>query len=229
MAAQAKISVGSTQAISKDSESEIIGSSVQPHIQMKMFEGNVLYLSEALENGKLDLVIDNCHLNTQVFTKRQIGKEHLLLAVHKSTPCGDAVKTCGMTHADIIERKHLSADTQTVSLNHFADVPFITLRPGNDTRIRFDRICEQENTKMRVYLEVDQLATAFNIAYYQLGATLVSDTLIYNTTPNNDMYYYKLHNDTALRDIYLYNKRRKYVTAAGNTFIDMAKDFYQKP
>ena len=202
--------------------------SLYPDIQVKMFEGNIFYLSEALENGNLDLVIDNCHLDSKIFTQRRIGNEHLLLAAHRSTCCHSSVMNYGLTHTDIIDRKHLTAKKQTVSIKPFTDIPFIALRPGNDTRKRMDRICEQENVNVNVNLEVDQLATAFNIACNQLGATLVSDTLLYNTTPNNDMLYYKLSNDASSRDIYLYNKRRKYLSAAAKTFINMAKDFYHK-
>ena len=219
------LSVGTNNVFASYILPSLIGqfNKLYPNIQVKMFEGNIFYLSDALDNGELDLVIDNCHLDTQIFTQKRIGQEHLLLAVHKSSPLNIPYEQYALTHTDIINKKHLKANTKSISLKDFTAAPFIALRPGNDTRIRMDRICEQENAALNIYLEVDQLATAFNIAYNQCSATLVSDTLIYNTTPNSNMRYYKLNSDAALRDIYLYTTRRKYITTAIETFIEMAK------
>ena len=107
-------------------------------------------------------------------------------------------------------------------------IPFIALRGGNDTRDRMDTLFATASTPPNIHLEVDQLATAYNIACNRLGATLVSDTLVDNAPPNPEMDFYKLDSATATRSIYLYYKHSRYVSLAMQKFLDVADAFFSE-
>lgn len=196
--------------------------SLYPGVQLQMVEGNISYLEAALAQGTVDLVLDNCPMDTEIFQQYRLGSEQLVLAVPQSANLTHFCDTARLTHADILAGRHLEPDVPSVCMDVFADAPFIALRCGNDTRIRMDTICQHAGIAPRIQLEVDQLATAYNIACNGLGLTLVSDTLLRNTAAYPDMCYCKLRSDQTTRPIYLYHKRSRYVTIAMQKFLDTA-------
>ncbi len=195
---------------------------IYPQVQVKMREGNIMYLEQALAQGTLDIVIDNCPMDAEFFQQHRLAAEHLIVAVPKSLHDAERFKESCMSHADIIAGRHLMEDAPSLDAEVFADVPFIALHQGNDTRIRMDHICEKAGFSPKIKMETDQLATAYNITCNGLGLTLVSDTLLNKLPPATDICYYKLLSDQTNRGIYLYHKRARYVTKAMNAFIDNA-------
>ncbi len=191
-----------------------------PSIQVQMLEGNISYLENALLADELDLVLDNCPMNTDICTQYCFGTEHLLLAAHTSVHDAAGLQAASLSHQDILQSKHLLPDAPTLSIGDFADLPFIALRKGNDTRLRMDSILQEAHISANIQLEVDQLATAYNIACTGLGITFVSDTLLYKSPPHPQMCYYKLDSPLITRKMYLYHKRSRYITLAMRKFIE---------
>ena len=198
-----------------------------PGVQIQMIEGNISYLEDALNAGKIDLVLDNCPMNCNLFSQRILGTERLLLAVHKGFRQDDRLADFRMTYQDILEKQHIKPGKPVVSVRDFSGIPFIALREGNDTRYRMDALFSAAGETPNIQLEVDQLATAYNISCNKLGATLVSDTLVYKGSPNPDMDFYILDCETAKRPIYLYHKRSRYITLAMQKFMEVANVFFQ--
>lgn len=199
-----------------------------PGVQVQMTEGNISYLENSLTRGAIDLVLDNCPMNPDLFEQHTLGSEHLLLAVHRSFRKDDLFASSRFTYRDILANCHINSEISAVSIQAFADMPFIALRTGNDTRYRMDQLFHNAEVQPNIQLEVDQLTTAYNIACSKLGATLVSDTLIYKAPPNPEMDFYKLDDITATRPIYLYYKRSRYVSLAMQKFLDVADLFFSK-
>lgn len=199
-----------------------------PGVQVQMTEGNISYLENSLTRGVIDLVLDNCPMNPDLFEQHTLGSEHLLLAVHRSFRRDDRFASSRFTYKDILANRHINSEISAVSIQAFADMPFIALRAGNDTRYRMDQLFCNAQVQPHIQLEVDQLATAYNIACSKLGATFVSDTLIYKAPPNPDMDFYKLDDAAAIRPIYLYSRRSRYVSLAMQKFMDVAALFFSK-
>ena len=199
-----------------------------PGVHIQMIEGNISYLEDALMTGAIDLILDNCPMRSDLFHQHILGKEHLLLALHKSFSQDQCFAPFHLTYHDIMEKKHLISDAPAISVRDFAYLPFIALREGNDTRYRMDALFSAVGKTPNIQLEVDQLATAYNIACNRLGVTLVSDTLICERQPNSEMVFYKLDGATATRAIYLYYKRSRYVSLAMQKFLDVADRFFSE-
>lgn len=199
-----------------------------PGVQVQMTEGNISYLEEALMCGTIDLVLDNCTLNPDLFQQYTLGCEHLLLAVHRSFCKDDHFASSRFTYDDILSNRHIDPETLATPLQTFADMPFIALRAGNDTRFRMDTLFCNAQVQPNIQLEVDQMATAYNIACSKLGATLVSDTLICKAPPNHEMDFYKLDADTAICPIYLYHKRSRYISLAMQKFLEVSNMLFEK-
>lgn len=194
--------------------------SAYPGIQVQMAEGNIAYLENALLSGELDLVLDNCPMDTDTCVQHCFGTEHLLLAAHQSVHDAMQLKTACLSQQDVLSGRHLCEDAPVVSMEAFSGLPFIALRKGNDTRLRMDMIFQESNMKANIQLEVDQLATAYNIACTGLGVTFVSDTLLYKVPPHPQMCYYKLDSASTTRKMYIYHKRSQYLTLAMQKFLE---------
>ena len=198
-----------------------------PGVQVQMTEGNIKYLEDALLRGSVDMILDNCPMDKEEYEQILLGNEHLLLAVHKSLAKEKGFAVSGFTSEEIIAKRHLKNEKPAVKIKEMANLPFIALREGNDTRYRLDKLFRFQDERAQILMEVDQLATAYNIACSGLGATLVSDTLLNKASPNDDLIFCPIDSAIATRGIYLYFKRSRYVTLAMEKFISSAREYFE--
>ena len=98
------------------------------------------------------------------------------------------------------------------------------LTPGNDTRIRGDKLCREAGFHPNIVLEFNQQATAYMAASTQMGATFTSDILVSRQPSFDNLVYYKLEGEAARRKVYFYYKRHKFKTRAMEEFIRMIQN-----
>lgn len=193
-----------------------------PAIKVNLIEAASSQLEELLFAGTLDFVLDNYPLDETIYEKHLFCSENLILAVPPKLPSNSFASEHQLSINDICQRKHLDPVTKPVPLSLFAHEPFIFLRAGNDTRIRSDKIFQENGLTPKVVLELDQLATAYNVACYGMGATIISDTLAQKASRNSTMLYYKLNSPHTFRNVFFYNKQNKYITKAMEEFTKLA-------
>lgn len=194
-----------------------------PAIKVNLVEGNTSHLESQLFSGLLDFVIDNYPLNETIYEKHFFCSESLILTVPKKFSSNALAQEYQLSIDDIRQGLHLSSSTKAVPLSLFANDPFILLRSGNDTRIRSDKIFQENNLHPQAILELDQLATAYNVACYGMGVTLISDTLAQKANHDSNMLYYKINSPHTLRHVFFYNKQNKYITRTMQEFIKIAQ------
>lgn len=219
-----KISIGANNVCSSFVLPKIIKnfSDKYPEIQIELHEGNVLYLDEQLKKGTLDLVLDNYPVDDNIYEKKKFYDENLLIAVPDSINIDKEWDLFKLKREDIIKNKHLSNTCKKVSMSIFEYCPFIVLCKGNDTRNKFDLLCGESNISPNIILEVDQLATAYNIVCSNMGITLVSDTLIKNMPISNNLSYYKLSSSLTMRELFFHYSKTRYISLAMKQFVDEA-------
>jgi DNA-binding transcriptional LysR family regulator len=196
-----------------------------PCIKVNLVEANSPQLESRLFAGEFDFVFDNNPRNELIYDEHFFCQEHLLLSVPKKFLSNQKVTAYQLSLDDVKHDRHIDASTQAVPLSTFAQDPCILLREGNDTRIRADKIFSENNIKPQIVLELDQLATAYNIACSGMGFTLISDTLARKTNLLSDMFFYKLDSIHTIRNISFYNKKNKYLTKAMEEFIATTQTF----
>lgn len=199
--------------------------SLYPQVVINLVEADTSHLENQLYSGDLDLIIDNYTFNESLYKKQFFYREQMILTIPEKFPCNKRIKKYALSTKDILEYKNLDSKTLGVPLNLIEDTPFVLLRYGNDTRERADKIFDENNIKPNIALELDQLATAFNVACYGIGATLVSDTLVREVEPSHSMIYYKIDSEHTIRENYFYFKVNKYLTRAMQEFLKLATGF----
>ena len=192
-----------------------------PDINIQMTEFNTIQLEELLGNNTLDLVFDNNHYDNALYNKGLYNEESILLAVPRTFSLHENLIPYQLSPDDIHNHRYLQPDCPSVPMKYFADIPFIMLTPGNDTRIRGDKMCREAGFRPNIILELHQQATAYMAASTQMGATFISDILVSRLPLFEDLVYYKLGGDIARRQVYFYYKKHKYQTKAMEEFIRM--------
>lgn len=192
-----------------------------PDVHIQLIEGNTAELEEMLGSNALDFVIDNYHYDSILYNKELYCEENILLAVPKHFAVNEELGMYQLSYKNIKNKNYLNQKYPAVPLGRFADLPFIMLTQGNDTRTRGDRLCRNVGFKPNIVLEFDQQSTAYMASSTQLGATFISDILVSQLPAFENLVYYKLDGEEAKRKVFFYYKTHKYKTRVMEEFIRM--------
>lgn len=192
-----------------------------PSIHVKLIEASTSELTEKLNTGILDLLLDNSVLDPAIYDKKVIREEHLLIAVPAEFPSNKDAGLYAFTAANVKAGHHLDPSLSPVPMRIFRDDPFLLLRERNDTRERAMNICKDHNFMPKIRLELDQQITAYNLACYGMGIAFVGDSLIQNVPEAENLLFYKLDNQDSVRQISFYYKRNRYISKAVAAFLDI--------
>lgn len=199
-----------------------------PDIHIQIAEGNTSQLEAMLGNNSLDFVIDNYRYDNTLYNKQLYCRENILLAVPKHFSVHDGLTEYQLSHDNVKNKSYLNPSSPAVPLSAFSDLPFIMLMPGNDTRLRGDRLCRDAGFHPNIILEFNQQSTAYMAASTQLGATFISDILVSQLPSFENLVYYKLAGENARRDVYFYYKNHKYKTRVMEEFLSMMDEYNRK-
>ena len=192
-----------------------------PDVHIQLIEGNTAELEEMLGSNALDFVIDNYHYDSILYNKELYCEENILLAVPKHFAVNEELGMYQLSYKNIKNKNYLNQKYPAVPLGRFADLPFIMLTQGNDTRTRGDRLCRNVGFKPNIVLEFNQQSTAYMASSTQLGATFISDILVSQLPTFENLVYYKLDGEEAKRKVFFYYKTRKYKTRVMEEFVRM--------
>lgn len=192
-----------------------------PDVHIQLIEGNTAELEEMLGSNALDFVIDNYHYDSILYNKELYCEENILLAVPKHFAVNEELGMYQLSYKNIKNKNYLNQKYPAVPLGRFADLPFIMLTQGNDTRTRGDRLCRNVGFKPNIVFEFNQQSTAYMASSTQLGATFISDILVSQLPTFENLVYYKLDGEEAKRKVFFYYKTHKYKTRVMEEFIRM--------
>ena len=192
-----------------------------PDVHIQLIEGNTAELEEMLGSNALDFVIDNYHYDSILYNKELYCEENILLAVPKHFAVNEELGMYQLSYKNIKNKNYLHQKYPAVPLGRFADLPFIMLTQGNDTRTRGDRLCRNVGFKPNIVLEFNQQSTAYMASSTQLGATFISDILVSQLPTFENLVYYKLDGEEAKRKVFFYYKTHKYKTRVMEEFVRM--------
>ena len=199
-----------------------------PDVHIRLIEGNTAELEEMLGSNALDFVIDNYHYDSILYNKELYCEENILLAVPKHFAVNEELGMYQLSYKNIKNKNYLNQKYPAVPLGRFADLPFIMLTQGNDTRTRGDRLCRNVGFKPNIVLEFNQQSTAYMASSTQLGATFISDILVSQLPAFENLVYYKLDGEEAKRKVFFYYKTHKYKTRVMEEFIRMMHEKKKK-
>lgn len=190
-----------------------------PLVKLELVEESTAKLEKMLQSGEVDIVLDNCEWDEQIFERKLFKREHLVLAVPENMSINKQLGGYQIGEEMIRSRKFLDDSIPTVNLSLFSEEPFILLKPENDTRIRAMELCKQYHFTPNMIFELDQQMTSYNITCSGMGISFISDTLISNVPTSSNVVYYKLDQGIGSRNLYFYWKRGCYFNKIMQEFL----------
>lgn len=220
------VSVGGTQQYTSYMLPAIVSKFIEkyPHINVDIVEAKTSSLIKYLNEGRIDIAIDNYSYDKEDYSRQFQTKDTMILTVPKSFVSNEKLKDYALSFEQIQAGKFKEKKVPFVKLSEFKDENFILLKEGNDTRTRAHKKFVNEGITPKVILEVEQQITSYNLTAYGLGISFISDYLIRNVGDNDSLCYYKLENYENDRDICFYYLKNKYITKAQREFLKMAKE-----
>lgn len=193
-----------------------------PQVQIELVEENTAELSVMLQNGRIDLMLDNCDLDRNIFERREYREERLLLAVPEKLPINEKMSDYQIPAVHVCDGTFAGDSWRAVPLQEFQAEPFIMLKPENDTRKRAERLLREASISPPVVYELDQQMTSYNVTSLGLGISFISDTLISSIPTHDRVCYYKLGGEAGRRNLYFYWKAGRYLSRAMEEFLRCA-------
>ena len=190
-----------------------------PGIDVELVEETTGHLARMLQTGEVDLLLDNCELDSEIFDRCVFRRERLLLAVPRRLSVNQQLEAFQIPVEQIRDGSFLKPELPEVPLSVFREEPFILLKPENDTWKRALAIFQRNNLRPKVLFQVDQQMTSYNITSSGMGLSFIGDTLISCVPPHPDVVYYKLKGENSVRDIFFYWKRGRYLSRAMEEFL----------
>ncbi len=191
-----------------------------PGVEIRIYEQHTSVLKYSLQDGTLDLAVDNSPLDPTIYENHVYQQEQLILAVPRQLVRHPDVLACQVDAHDV--RTRLSS-APPLPLALLAHLPFLLLKEGNDTRIRAEKLCMQAGFQPQIRLQLDQQIAAYNLAAYGLGAAFVSDTLAKSVLPDERLVFFRLDSPEARRTLFVSHKRSRLLTAPMAAFLEMIK------
>ena len=193
-----------------------------PQIKIDLQEGTTTQLTDKLVAEELDLLIDNSELDDKNYEKYYYSTERIILAVPKSFPINEELTQYQLTAEDIRAGRDSQAEFPVLPLPLLKSTPFIFVKEENSIYKRSMKMCSRQNYSPNIIMKPDQVVSAFNMAGRGVGATFIPDGLIVNLPYEVPLCFYKMNEELAVRYVYLYKKRNKYLTKAMEEFIRVA-------
>ena len=190
-----------------------------PGIDVELVEETTGHLARMLQTGEVDLLLDNCELDSEIFDRCVFRRERLLLAVPRRLSVNQQLEAFQIPVEQIRDGSFLKPELPEVPLSAFREEPFILLKPENDTWKRALAIFQRNNLRPQVLFQVDQQMTSYNITSSGMGLSFIGDTPICCVPPHPDVVYYKLKGENSVRDIFFYWKRGRYLSRAMEEFL----------
>lgn len=190
---------------------------IYPRVSLELVENSSSELAKMLGRQELDLTF-SCNEEFMLDFKRYPAfLDHILLGVPDMFVRED-LKVQGLKAAQVSAGRHLESSCPSISLAELYDVDFILLSAGNNLHDRARQLFEESGIHPNILMEVSQLVTAYHLADHGLGATFVSDRLIF---PGVDrLLYFKLDSKLTERLFYMLLPNRNYIPNAVRAFID---------
>ncbi|MGE4275878.1 MAG: LysR family transcriptional regulator [Lawsonibacter sp.] len=178
-----------------------------PGYTVSLLEGNTGDLTQCLQSGVVDFVLDVDALDPGLFTGRVWGQEELILAVPADLAVNERLRDKRLTFEQVRSGSGLGPDSPRVSLEEFRDEEFLLLKKGNDIYRRALAMCRNAGFKPKVSMYLDQMLTSYHVAANGHGIAFIRAGVLDHVKPTDRQYFYQIDDDNVVRTIYLYCRK----------------------
>lgn len=193
-----------------------------PDVKIHLSECSSGQLEGKLLNGSIDICLKCDDVSTPLVSQGHAFYDHLLFAMPRSFVQQYNLPDIALSAEEISIDTFHTNQTKCLAPAYWERLPLLLLTPGNNLHNRTLELFEQNNSSPNVTLEAEQLVTAYHLAASGLGATLVPDTIVFNS-PHENLLYYRIDSPLITRDFHFIMNRKGYISNAAQVFMKMVR------
>ena len=195
-----------------------------PDIEINILVEQSTKLEKMLDEGEVDLVVDNVAANSTSLTCIPLFEEKIILGVPKDYEINKKFTAYKASLDEIKSGSFCYEKHPKISIENFAEENFILLKQGNSMRRVANSIFEEADVDIKVALEFDQLITAITYADCSFGICFVTDTVLKYGKEGENLCFYVPKTRKSTRTVYIIHKKNKYISSAVKEFIRFITD-----
>ena len=216
------IVLGGTNYITSDVLPELLKSfgAKYPGIDIQIQVEQSTILHEKLEQGLVDIAIDNALTLEDGISYIPLFQEHILVGVPADLPVNQLLKDYQLDPKQLQKPYCDFSTLPKIDISILAKEEFILLKSGNKMRQISNSIFTEKGISPSVRFEFDQLKTSVSFAEGGFGVCFLTDTILKFSGPCKNLIFYQPDTATQDRQLYVMFKKNKYLSAASREFID---------
>lgn len=198
-----------------------------PGCTVNLLEGNTGDLTQCLQSGVVDFILDVDPMDSAAFVGQPMGEEHIVLAVPAHYAINAQLKDRRLTFEQVRDGRFYEADCPKTDLSHFKDEDFLLLKKGNDMHQRALKMCRGAGFSPRVKMYLDQMLTSYYVASNGYGVTFIRNAITHYVEPTDRLLFYKIDDPNVVRSITLYYKKDAHLSPAARDFAAFMRQLRQ--
>lgn len=198
-----------------------------PDIEIKIQVEPSTVLWDKLDQGQVDIAIDNALTRDPGHAYMPLFSEHILIGIPNENPINGKLEAFQLD-PETVRRPDCDYDTlPKLDVSLLAQEEFILLKHGNKMRQIAHNIFLECSVSPKVRFEFDRLTTSISFAESGFGICFLTDTILKHSGPCKNLTLYQPRTQFADRNLYLMYKKNKYLNAATRTFVDFLQKSFQ--
>lgn len=190
----------------------------RPEVSVNLMEANSSEFAGLFASDAMDLCITVDDLGNiqgkRALESRVWRREEIILAVPADYPIVQELRGSRLTFGQIRSGSYREKKVPGVELARFRDVPFLLLKSGNDLHERALKMCSRAGFVPSVAMYLDQMLTSYYVACSGKGAAFIRPELVRYVEPTSRLYFFKLDEAMAARDVMLYYPQSRFSQVA---------------
>lgn len=175
-----------------------------PGVQVQLHENHSDQLRKEVAEGRYDFAVVNLPVNESVLDVRPIEQDDMVLAV----PQGLLEKIC-------------AKPGQSVSISDCRELPFVTMGKSQELRRMLDRLCARADFNPCIAVEVNGIATAWEMVRAGLGASLVPLQFIKEKLDASNVTLFPVRDSLSVRQPAVVTRRGQYLSEYAKYAIEL--------
>ncbi|MEA5136988.1 MAG: LysR family transcriptional regulator [Candidatus Fimivivens sp.] len=189
-----------------------------PNCTVNILEGNTGDLTQCLQSGVVDFILDVDPMDSNTFIGQPMGEEHIVLAVPAHIAINEQLKNYRLTFEEVRDGRFYEENCPKTDLGFFQHQDFLLLKKGNDMHQRALKMCRNAGFSPNVKMYLDQMLTSYYIASNGYGVAFIRNAITHYVEPTDKLFFYKIDDPNVVRGITLYYKKDTHLSPAARDF-----------
>lgn len=190
-----------------------------PGYTIRLLEGNNGDLTQCLQTGVVDLVLDVDSFDSEQFSSQFWSQEELILAVPAVLKINDQLKDKRLNFEQMCASIQSGAVHSHVNLRFFRNEEFLLLKKGNSAHQLVLAMCHNAGFEPRVNAYMDQMITSYYVTADTQSISFIRSGVLNHVRPTDKLFFYFVDDQNAVRPIYLYYKKNRVLPPIAKDFL----------